>query len=144
MKTTKPAKALIEQEAKKEIADYLKNIRYNIRKKLEAATTSLLGLEHRYGDRYEIDHCNGRNSVFIDVLRDMAKDEAIKLTKHIKLPKADSELIQQAFVKELKDQLRYEMRNLATTKAKAMAQELINNVLPEDIKELLDEPVKSE
>lgn len=123
-------KQVLEAEARALIEGELKNFRTNASKYIQNATLSLLGLERSgYGTsstEFEIDHCNGRNSVMIDAFRALAKSEAEKLARSYKPTKEDVLGFQEAFKKEYENQLRYAIRQAAEQKAK------------QDIKQYLD------
>lgn len=130
-------KSQIEKIGKQEVESFIKDLRGNIKNKLNGSLLSLLGLEQRYNNQYEIDHCNSRNSILIDTIRDMAKDEVSKLAKGLKIP-LETSLLKTALQKELRQQISYEITSIARAKAKELAQKFVDEVTPKEIKELLN------
>lgn len=117
-------KNVIEQEAK----TYIANAREQIRKALESATLSLLGLERSTHRGYEIDHCNGRNSVLIDAFRAVALEEATKIAMNYKPSDEDLVGYRAAFEKEMRERMRWALQDLARAKAKMIADEVTETV----------------
>lgn len=120
------------REAQEAMKKFVTNLPTNINSKMEAALLSLLGLEKRNG--YEIDHCNGRNSVLIDVIRGMAVADVEKAVKGIQFKSEETSLIREALKKEYKSQLSYVIRDLATRKAREDAERFIAENLAYDFK----------
>jgi hypothetical protein len=103
----------------------LRNIRQKIKMYIENATLSLIGLEKR-GSDYEIDHCNGRSSVLTEAFKTIAREEATKIAKTYKPTKEDITGFQEAFKKELKNQMSYALRDEAKIKATELAKEMFS------------------
>lgn len=93
----------------------LKNLESNIRNMLEKAILSILGLE-RDGFRkfqYSVDHCNNRNSMLIDKIRETGKEFATKIISEISLSEEDLVSIKKAckedLMRNIRDLLREEI-----------------------------------
>ena len=125
---------ILEQEAEK----FIKESKNRIPKILENATLSLLGLEKNYQGNYEIDHCNGRNSVLIDAFKRLATTEAEKIAKSYRPSATDIAGFVAAFEREYKSQMNYIIRDLARERAKKdVAAEVEKLTL--DIKKMIEE-----
>ncbi len=114
----KETKSKLEAVLEKEAMVFIKESKNRIPKILEGATLSLLGLEKKYNGEYEIDHCNGRNSVLIDAFKKIASEEAVKIAKSYKPSPTDIAGFMVAFEREYKSQITYIIRDLAREKAK--------------------------
>lgn len=79
LKLTPERQAEIEKIADAEIAKFITDIPAIIRRILEGAIASLLGLSNRFGDKWEVDHCNGRRSVIIDIVERKCKESIEEL-----------------------------------------------------------------
>jgi len=126
---------LAREEMKKEVALQIKNIPSEVKRMINGALLSILGLEHRYSDKYEIDHCNGRNSILIDTIRNMAQKEAESLVKKTNYKPSDLALFQNAFKKEYESHLNYELKKLAEN----LAREEANNIMKKLSKDIIGE-----
>lgn len=115
---------LVEQEAVKHIADAPKLVKQLI----EGSLLSLLGLEKRNYNQYEIDHCNGRNSVLIDAFRNCAIAEAERIAHGYKPTKDELASYEQAFRKEFSSQMHYAIKEAAKQRANVEALALVNSV----------------
>ena len=100
----------------KEIEKYIKEVKPKINSIMESSVLSLIGLEKRYGENYEIDHCNSRNSVLIDAFKSIAVNEAKRLASTYKPTKEDVINFKEAFKKEYKNQMNYVLRDKAKKK----------------------------
>lgn len=118
----------LEKIVKEESKLFVKNARVEIKKKLEIALLSLLGLEKDYHRGYEIDHCNGRNSVLIDAFRQYAIEEAAKIAKSYKPTKDDIANFNKAFEREYSSQMTYAIMDLANKKAQEEAKKAIDSI----------------
>ena len=127
----------IKDQISKSAKSWFDNIDGAIKQKLESALLSLLGLENGHSGHYEIDHCNGRNSVFLDILRDKAKVQAEKLVEKVKLLDADIDLYKDAFKREFKQQMSYKISELARDAAKEKAKEITDKLMESEIKRFL-------
>ena len=127
---------LATEEMKKEVTKRIKELPSEIHKMITGALASILGLEWTYGDKFEIDHCNQRNSILIDVIRDIAKKEAGELVKKTDFKPKDISLFQVAFKKEFENQLTYELRKLAENLARTEAQKIMEQLSKEIIGEI--------
>ena len=109
----------MDEEATRIIAKEIKDFRGNVEKYMKSAALSLIGLEQKsWGNNsMEIDHCNGRNSVIIDVFRNLAKGEAEKLAKSYKPSKEDILGFKEAFAREYRKQINYSIGEAAKNKA---------------------------
>lgn len=125
-------KKIIEEEAK----IYSVNYRDLVKKNIEQATLSLLGLEKR-SHSIEIDHCNSRNSVLIDAFRDQAIDEARKIAKDYKASKEDLKIYRASFRREVSSNISREIRELARVKAKEVVAE-IGDKIKFDIEKMIN------
>jgi hypothetical protein len=85
-------------------------------------------LEKGHRSEYEIDHCNGRNSVLIDAFRNRAIDQADKLAKQIKLDTEEMKIYRTAFRREYSNALGKEIRHAAQKKAEADAAQLVEKI----------------
>lgn len=85
LKLTPERQAEIEKAADAEIAKFIADIPAVIRKILEGAIASLLGLSNRFGDKWEVDHCNGRRSVIIDIVERKCKESIEELVTPVTL-----------------------------------------------------------
>ena len=111
----------------KEVNKYVKDIRPRIERIMEASVLSLIGLEKRNSD-YEIDHCNGRNSVLIDAFKSIAIGEVKKLASTYKPTKEDIIDFKEAFKKEYASQMGYAIRNLVKGKVDKDINKLLETV----------------
>jgi len=100
-----------------EVSKFVKNIRPTINGYLEKALLSFLGIENGC-NRTEIDHCNSRASVLIDVLREQAKQDVVKLVNGLKLETLNTPAIKQALQKEYDSHFNYELKTIARDLAK--------------------------
>lgn len=116
-----------QQLLKKEMENYIKEFQPRVKDILEKATLSLLGLEKRGYSAFEIDHCNGRNSVLINAFEELAKTEANKIASTYKPSKEDIVNFKSAFEREYKQQVSYAIRNI------------VKQRVEEDIKKELEE-----
>jgi hypothetical protein len=132
-KANRILKNQVQELTKKELV----NAKANIKKYLEGALLSLLGLEKRYSNEYEIDHCNGRNSVLIDSFRELAISEARKIASEYKPSKEDLSVYKVAFERELKNQFSYCIRDIAKAKAVELARDVMATVKI-DVDEILE------
>lgn len=116
----------IETNAKK----YLENIDQLIDRSIEDAILSLIGLERSsFGSsRYEIDHCNGRNSVLIDAFRNKAIKQAEKLASQLKLDANEMKQYRIAFRTEYSKHIREKIRKAAQERAENDAKALIAKI----------------
>jgi hypothetical protein len=121
------AKEKIQKKLETEAAKYLVDVDRVIRRALESATLSLMGIEVR-GHRNEIDHCNGRNSVLIDAFRQKALGEAKKIARNVKLSPEEMATFRNAFEKEYSSQVSTAVRRAAQERAAADAKALIESV----------------
>lgn len=121
MKTKKTLKELLETTAMEVVTEKIKNYRTEVSKQIDEALLSIIGLESKgwNGGKFEIDHCNGRNSVLIDAFRNIAKAEAEKIARSYKPSKEDLAGFQEAFATEYRNQIRYSLRDMAKAKAQA-------------------------
>lgn len=127
MTTKLTVKQKIKQKMEREATKYLADVDKLIRKALESATLSLMGIESRHG-RNEIDHCNGRNSVLIDAFRQKAIGEAKKIARSVKLSPEDMGSFRNAFKKEYSSQVSSAVRIAARERAIADAKALIDSI----------------
>lgn len=120
----------IEVAVRANVEKFVSTLDQRIENALNSALLSLLGIENRYAGRYEIDHCNGRNSVFIDVLRDKAKAQVEALiTKIGPLVEGQSKELHDAIRKEYANQLQYEVRTASKNRATNKANEVTDKIL---------------
>jgi hypothetical protein len=124
----------IEKTTKEE----MKNARSNIKKYLEGALLSLLGLEKKYNNEFEIDHCNGRNSVLIDAFRELAVNEARKIASEYKPKKEELQVFKSTFERELKNQFSYVIQDVAKQKAMELAH-MAGEKVKIDVDKILEE-----
>lgn len=118
MAKQKTLKTVLEETAMEVVTEKIKNYRGEVKKQIESALLSIIGLEKRWsGDKLEIDHCNSRNSVLIDAFRNVAKDEAEKMARSYKPTKEDLVGFKEAFAKEYRSQIMYSIRDMAKAKA---------------------------
>lgn len=117
----------------------------NIKKYIQGALLSIIGLESRSSGDYEIDHCNNRSSVIIDAFRSMAKDEAEKIASNYKPTKDELKVFESAFKREVSRQLSYELTNVAKEKARQLAEEYMDKAklsADEVIREVFENTVR--
>ena len=126
----------IEKVALNQADLFLKGLDEKIKRALDSALYSLLGLENRYNGQMEIDHCNGRNSVFIDLIRDKAKKEVEALISRMDIKKEDVLMVREAFNKEYQKQLRYQIEYYAKEIAKKHIEESTKGYVNRKLKEL--------
>lgn len=112
----------------KVVVSELKEARPRVKKYLESALLSLIGLEKRYGSDFEIDHCNSRNSVLIDAFRELAIDEAKKMASEYKPNKDQLSAYKKTFESEIRDQFSYVIRDLAKQKAAEIASKIVQDI----------------
>jgi hypothetical protein len=120
-------KEKIQKKLEEEAAKYLGDVDKVIRRALESATLSLMGLEAR-GGRNEIDHCNGRNSVLIDAFRQKALGEAKRIARNVKLSPEEIGGFRNAFKSEYSKQVSAAVRRAAQERAAADAKEFIESI----------------
>lgn len=130
MATKKPVDSFAALEAliHDEAATYLKDARTHIRKNIEQATLSLLGLEKRGWDAMEIDHCNGRNSVLIDAFRNVAIEEATKIATNYRPDPAEIVGYANTFRQEMRRHLTEQLRAAAIAQAKKEAEAIVAGI----------------
>lgn len=116
--------ALIQQEA----VAYIKDARNHIRKNLESATLSLLGLGRDYQGRSEIDHCNGRNSVLIDAFRKVAIEEATKIATNYRPDASEICGYADSFRAEFRKHIKDAITTAARAHAKAEAEAIVATI----------------
>lgn len=121
-----------------EVIKYVSDIKPKMKDILQKSVLSLIGLEKRYSNDYEIDHCNGRNSVLIDAFRQIAIDEAKKLASSYKPTKEDIVNFKSAMEKEYKSQMSYAIRDNIASKVKKDMESLIED-MKIDIEDLVAE-----
>jgi hypothetical protein len=128
-KNKKTLKEVLETTAMEVVTEKIKNYRGEVSKQIDDALLSIIGLEQRgwNGGKYEIDHCNGRNSVLIDAFRNIAKVEAEKIARSYKPTKEDLAGFQEAFAKEYRSQIMYSLRDMAKSKAQTDFREFADN-----------------
>lgn len=117
-------KKLLEAEVNK----YVSNIKPKITDILEKSVLSLMGLEKNYHSGYDIDHCNGRNSVLIDAFRQIAIDEAKKIASTYKPSKEDILNFKSAFAKEYKSQFNYAVRDIIRARVNSDCEKLLSEI----------------
>lgn len=125
------------------VRDELKNTRKKVRSYIESALLSIIGLEKRYSNKYEIDHCNSRNSVLIDAFQKIAKDEAEKLAKTYKPTNEDIASFKEAFATEYRRQVKYQLDDIAKQRAQKYLEEQFSKVkidVDKILKEEIGEP----
>ena len=117
----KTLKQVLEETALEVVTDKIKDYRKEVNNQINSALLSIIGLEKRGNNSttFEIDHCNGRNSVLIDAFRNIAKDEAEKIARTYKPSKEDLVGFREAFAKEYRNQIMYSIRDMAKSKASA-------------------------
>jgi len=121
----------------------LKKIRERVRNYIEGATLSLIGLEKRYSNSYEIDHCNGRSSILTDAFKRIATEEAEKIARTYKPTKEDLASWQKAFESEIKNQMKYKMQDLAKIKAEEISKEYVAKIKI-DVDKILEEELETQ
>lgn len=125
--------AKIAELADAEIATYIEELPGNIRRMLNTAMYSMLGLKEEWGGKLEIDRCNGRQTIITKLIDEKCKKAA---TEHIEpvlmavlqLLVADKRAIT-AIAKEAKNcyerTLADAVRTMAIQKAKAQAEKIV-------------------
>jgi hypothetical protein len=99
--------------------DFLNTFEKNIEGIIKQSIFSLLGISSTSYDTrgYEIDHCNGRNSILSDVIKNKAMSDVEKFVKNIKIESFTITQLKEAFKKEydrqIKDQIEYSAKHLA-------------------------------
>lgn len=121
------AQNIIRKKIESEAAKYVGDVDRIIRRQLEAATLSLMGIEKR-GSHAEIDHCNGRNSVLIDAFRDQAMSEAKRIARTVKISPEERSLFKASFEREYNKQVHSAVMAAARERAKADAEELVKSI----------------
>jgi hypothetical protein len=121
-----------------EVIKYVSNIKPQMKDILQKSVLSLIGLEKKYTNDYEIDHCNSRNSVLIDAFRSIAIDEAKKLASSYKPTKEDIVNFKSAIEKEYKNQFSYAVRDIIKSRVQKDVELLVND-MKIDIEDLVAE-----
>lgn len=123
----------IAELADTEIATYIEELPGNIRRMLNTAMYSMLGLKEEWGGKLEIDRCNGRQTVITKLIDEKCRKAA---TEHIEpvlmavleLLTADKRALT-AIAKEAKNcyerTLADAVRTMAVQKAKAQAEKIV-------------------
>ena len=111
-----------------EVIKYVSNIKPQMKDILQKSVLSLIGLEKKYTNDYEIDHCNSRNSVLIDAFRSIAIDEAKKLASSYKPTKEDIVNFKSAIEKEYKNQFSYAVRDIIKSRVQKDVELLVNDM----------------
>jgi len=111
-----------------EVVKYVSEIKPKMKDILQNSVLSLIGLEKSYPNGYEIDHCNGRNSVLIDAFRQIAIDEAKKLANSYKPTEEDIVNFKSAMEREYKNQLNYAIRDIIKLKVQKDVQCLVDDM----------------
>ena len=131
-------KKITKELLQKEVVNYLTTFKPKIKDILEKSVLSLIGLEKRYDNNYEIDHCNGRNSVLIDAFRQIAKDEAKKIVNSYKPTKEDIVNFKSAVEKEYESQFNYAIRDIIKIRVNKEMETLLDS-MKIDIEDLVNE-----
>ena len=128
--------AQVEQAAFAEVDAYLRDLRPSIRKKLDSAVMSLIGLSGDYG-RIQIDHCNGRSTVLESVIKNIAQEEVTALVGRmggLELTKEEREKARAAMLSELSSQVKYCIGGLVREKARQIAQAMVDTATPKELR----------
>lgn len=130
MATKKPVDSIaaLESLVRDEAAAFLKDARTHIRKNIEQATLSLLGLEKRGLNNVEIDHCNGRNSALIDAFRNVATEEATKIATNYRPDPSEIVGYANTFRQEMRRHLTEQLRAAAIAQAKKEAEAIVASI----------------
>lgn len=137
MKISKDLKTQATEIANKEITNYIKDLPQTVKFMMNGALLSILGLEKRSYGQYEIDHCNGRSSVLIDVIRSMAAKEVEQIVKKTYKPsKEEITLFVDAFRKEYTSQLQSALKTAAREQALLDAKKMVAESMPDILKEV--------
>jgi hypothetical protein len=126
----------VKERVSKVAVEWMSELDKNIKSKMENALLSLLGLEQR-NRGYEIDHCNSRNSVFIDIIREKAKSDAAKIVGKLNIDFETKKLFEEAFKKEYKSAFSSEINTLARASAKAEATKLFDELFEKELKKTI-------
>ena len=130
----------------KEIGDKIleqemKNLPDRIRRVIEGAISSLLGLEKKYDGKYEVDHCNSRWNLFSEVLQAEAKSDVVKIVKELKLKLSIADF-KDAFQTEYRSYFRAAMKYEAQAAAKERVNAYVKNHLDKYVSEIASKELK--
>lgn len=126
----------IREIGEKEVADFLKNLRPNIRSRLDAALASLLGISTQWG-RVEIDHCNGRNSVLVDAVREIALKEVRGIISQKGKINSFTPLIEKCLESEIKSQIAWFVKKEVEEQIKPVIEQMVAERLPGKVREAI-------
>lgn len=127
----------IREQIEKKAAEKLLGMDSFVDRALENSILSLIGLEKGHRGEYEIDHCNGRNSVLIDAFRDRAEGHAKKLASSLKLDANEMKAYRLAFRNEYSSQIHRAIKKAAADRAENDAEEFVSKIKV-DINKYLD------
>lgn len=112
-----------------------KRVHEQLDKDSKQVVLKLLGFNHKWGNSWELDHCNGRsgNSVIGDYLKKTQEQILHEWFAKIPLPeltKMEMNNLGKTFASQYKDAFRNYIARAATKKAEADAQALIDSLSP--------------
>lgn len=100
-------------------------IRDSLSKGIQDAVMSAMGFsKDNWDHRWQVDHCNGRNSILVDLIKDEVKEALTKFDlTSIKLSKKDTDSIKKSIRDDFHENYRHQMRDLIRCYAKQRADE---------------------
>lgn len=150
-KQTQKMKSLseqIEERVGKALQDCLSNIPHQIKSQVNQIVAKALGFECRYGNEWNVDHCNGRNSTVSSLVCAAAQKQVEEVVR-----KASEEFVItddqiEAIKNDMRNRFRDAMYKAVGDKleqiAAAKAVEVVNELMPDftkistDIKKMAD------
>ncbi len=128
-------KRQIEDAMAKAMREAIKEIPRKVKKGIESTVAQALGFTAKWGDAWEVDNCNGRNSTVSGLVSDNIVDKVTKmvhsLSKKVKLGK----VFEKALLKDMIDHYQRHVKNslydAVQKMAEERAQELVEKILPD-------------
>jgi len=128
-KTLDKTKAEAHKIIDRECAAFIKKLPTYIKRNLENITASIAGFERRYGDEWTVDHCNGRQSMISQYLKESVEKTLDKnigqIGKNFKLTVAQKKLLKREFNSTIMRDLSYAVRKQAEETAEKIAKDLV-------------------
>lgn len=127
---------LIQNDMNQLANEAYEELRQGFKRTLKANVLRIAGFEDRWGNGYEIDHCNGRSSMMTDYLSSRVRN---LITQEIDASFTKEELmsvvpdIKKALLKEAKDLFRHELRDSMRDQVRESAKEFLQNVVMKQI-----------
>lgn len=110
------------------VAKFIKNLPHMLKGRMEAATARMIGMEDRYGGSWEVDHCNGRQSLVSNYINDQIKQNLGALVGQIggsfKLTEDQENAIKRDYERSMISRIRREVLDQIDKHAKTLVAEI--------------------